>query len=62
MPVLPGPPGSWGSFTQAPGPSQDPGYTPGTSGGAGPSTSPFAGDDDDDNDDTDQYIRGDDSP
>ena len=54
MPLPPGPLGSWGSFTQAPGPSQDPGYTPGTSSGAG--------DDDDDDDDTDQYIKGDDSP
>nr|POF09304.1 hypothetical protein CFP56_28248 [Quercus suber] len=54
MPLPPSPPGGWGSFAQAQGPSQDPGYTPETSGGVGPSTSPFVGEnDDDDDDDTD---------
>ena len=62
MLVPPGPPGSWGSFAQAPGPSQDLGYITGTSGSAGPSIGPFVGDDDDDDDDTDQYISGDGSP
>ena len=62
IPVPPGLPGSWGSFAQVPGPSQDPGYAPSTLGGAGLSTGPFAGDDDDDDDDADQFIRGDDSP
>ena len=57
-----GPLGSYGSFTHAPEPSQDPGYAPDTSGDAGPSTSPFAGNDDtDDDDDADQFIRADDS-
>ena len=65
MPVPPSPPGSWGSFAQAPGPSQDLRYAPDTSSNACPSTNPFAGDDDsddDDDDDTDQFIRGDYSP
>ena len=62
------PPGSssgWNSFNQAPRPSQDLGYAPGTLGSVGPSISPFADDndnDDDEDDDTNQYIRGDDSP
>ena len=41
MPIPLGPPGGWGSFAQALGPSQDPGYASSTSGGAGPSTGPF---------------------
>ena len=60
MPVPSGPLGGWGSFSQALGPSQDPGYTSGTSGGTGPSIGPFVGDDDDTN--TDQYLKGDGSP
>ena len=44
---------SWGSFAQAPGTSQGPGYTPGTLDGVGPSTGPFAGSDDSDDGDTD---------
>ena len=43
--------GGWDSFAQASEPSQDLGYAPSTSGGAGPSTGPFT--DDDDDDDTD---------
>nr|POE70753.1 hypothetical protein CFP56_36538 [Quercus suber] len=39
-----GPMGSWGSFAQALWPLQDPKYTPGTLGEAGPSTGPLAGD------------------
>ena len=63
VPVPPGLPCGWGSFAQALGPSQDLGYASGTSGGAGPSTGPFVGDDDSDDDvDTNQFIRGDDSP
>jgi len=50
MPVPLSPPSSWGSFAHALGPSQDRGYALGTSGDAGPSTSPFAGDDDSDDD------------
>ena len=60
MPVPRGPLGGWGSFAQAQGPSQDIGYAINTSGGTGPSTGPFAGDNDDD--DMDQFIGGDDSP
>nr|POE66927.1 hypothetical protein CFP56_49507 [Quercus suber] len=61
--IPPGPPGSWGPFAQALGPSQDLRYALDISGGAGTSTSPFVGDDDsDDDDDTDQFIRGDNSP
>ena len=60
MPVPLGPPGGWGSFTQAPGASQDLGYTSGISGGVGPSTGPFASHNDDDKANTDQYFRGDD--
>ena len=63
VPVPPGLLCGWGSFAQALGPSQDLGYASGTSGGAGPSTGPFVGDDDSDDDvDTNQFIRGDDSP
>ena len=54
-------PGSWGSFTQALGLSQDLGYALGTSGSASPSIGPFAGNNDDDDADTDPYLRGDDS-
>ena len=62
MPVPPGPPSGWGSFAQASGPSQDLGYALDTSISAGPSTDPFASNDDsDDDDDTDQFIRGDNS-
>nr|POE80654.1 hypothetical protein CFP56_39291 [Quercus suber] len=62
MPTSPSPPGGWDSSAQIQGLSQDPGYTPRTSGGTGPSTGPFANnDDDDDDDDTNQYIRDDDS-
>ena len=66
MPAPPGLPGGWGSFVQAPWTHQDPGYTPGTSGGAGPSIGSLASDsngddDDDDNDDANQYFRDDDS-
>lgn len=53
VPVLPGPPGNWGSFAQALEPSQGLGYTPGTSNGVGPFTSHFAGGDDRDDGDTD---------
>ena len=60
MPVPPSQLGSWCSFTQALGPSQDLGYAPGTSGDAGPSIGPFAGDDENDDDDMDQFIKGDD--
>nr|POE80340.1 hypothetical protein CFP56_14103 [Quercus suber] len=50
----PGLSGGWDSFGQASRPSQDPRYSLGISGGTGPSTGPFAGDnDDDDDDDTD---------
>ena len=56
MPALPGLPGSWDSFAQAPWPPQDPGYTLGTSSRASPSTDPLVGDgDDDDDDDVDQF-------
>ena len=57
------PPGYWGSFTQALGPSQGPRYAPNTSGNVGSSTSPLkGGDDSDDVDiDTDQFIDNDDS-
>ena len=48
---MPAPLGSWGSFAQAPWPPQDLRYTLGTSGGAGPSTSPLASDGDDDDTD-----------
>ena len=51
--VPPGPPGSWGSFAQALGPSYGPGYTLDTLDGVGPFTSPFAGGDDSDDGDTD---------
>ena len=61
MPIPQGPLSGWGSFAQAPGPFQDPGYAPDTSDSAGPFTDPFAGDDDND-DDTDQFISIDDSP
>ena len=57
MLVPPGPPGSWGSFAQAPGPSQDLRYAPDTSSNACPSTNPFAGDDD-----SDQFIGADIEP
>ena len=64
MPATPGLPSGWGSFTQALWTPQDPGYTLGTLGKAGPSTGSLTGDgddDDDDNDDVDQYFRDDDS-
>ena len=53
MPVPPSPLCGWGSFAQAPGPSQDPGYALGTLGSVGPSLSPFVDDDDSDDDDDD---------
>ena len=56
----PSSPGGWDSFAQTQGPSQDPRYTPGASGGASPSTDPFTGNDDDDNDDADFFFRDDD--
>ncbi|KAL0008419.1 hypothetical protein SO802_009921 [Lithocarpus litseifolius] len=62
MPAPPGLLGDWGSFAQSQGPSQDPLYTLGTSGSAGPSTNSLAGDGDDDDDDNgDQYFKDDDS-
>ena len=60
MPAPPGLLGYWGSFAQTQGPSQDPRYTPGASGGAGPSTNSLVGDGDDD-DDGDRYFRDNDS-
>ena len=53
--------GSWGSFTQALGPSQGPRYALGTSNGASPSTSPFARGDDSYDGDTNQFISSEDS-
>ena len=61
MLVPPSPRGSWGSFTQALGPSQGPRYALGTSDGASPSTSPFASGDDSYDCDTDQFISSEDS-
>ena len=61
MPTPLGPLGGWGSFAQAPRPSEDPRYTLGTSGGASPSTDHFASDNDEDGD-IDQFIRDADSP
>ena len=62
MPVPLGPADGWGPYAQTQGPSQDPGYILGASGGASHSTSPFSSDDDDD---VDQFIsdtfRNDDS-
>ena len=55
--------GGWGSFTQALGlgPSQGPWYALGTSNGASPSTSPFAGGNDSYDGDTNQFISSEDS-
>ena len=52
MPVPPSPPGGWGSFAQAPRPSQGPGYTHDSSDDAGPSNGPFVNDDGGDDTDT----------
>ena len=61
MPIPSGSPRGLSSFVQTSGPSSDPGYAPSISGDTGPSTSPFAVNDDDDDNDINQYIRGDDS-
>ena len=60
MPTPPGPLGSWGSFAQTQGPSQDLGHIPGASSGASPSTNPFTSNNDDDNDDADLFVKDDD--
>ena len=59
MPAPLGPPGGLDFFAQTQGPSQDPRYSPGTSGRMGPSTGSLTGDGDDD--DGDQYFMDDNS-